>query len=119
MFFSGGALGFDTLAALAVLELRRRHPDVSLVMVLPCQSQSSRWGAGAQQEYRRILKASDRVLYVSEEYFPGCMQKRNRFMVDHSDTCCCYLTSCRGGTWNTVSYAYDQHLSIHNLASDL
>ena len=53
---------------------------------------------------------------ISEEYYPGCMQKRNLFLVDHADVCICYLRQCRGGTWNTVSSAYDRGLKIDNLA---
>ena len=115
---SGGALGFDTVAALMVLEMRRANPDIQLVLALPCRSQSSRWARPDQDVYQFLLKSADRIIYVSEDYFPGCMQKRNRFMVDHSDTCLCYLTRCHGGTWNTVSYAYDCHRVIRNLATE-
>ncbi len=89
---------------------------MKLIMVLPCRSQSARWQAAEQRTYQEILRSADQILWISEEYFAGCMQKRNRFLVDHADTCLCYLTHCRGGTWNTVSYAYDQHRTIHNLA---
>ncbi len=116
MFLSGGALGFDTLAAQAVLVLRNSHPDVTLVLALPCRSQADRWCRADQEMYQMLLREADRVIYVSEEYFPGCMQKRNRFLVDHADTCLCFLRSCRGGTWNTVSYAYDSGRNIQNLA---
>jgi len=116
VFLSGGALGFDTLAAREVLKLREKHPEVRLMMALPCRSQSSRWSAADQRIYRDILAAADEVRYISEEYFPGCMQKRNRFLIDRADTCLCFLTHCRGGTWNTVSYAYDRQRTIRNLA---
>ena len=118
IFLSGGALGFDTLAATEVLALRNRHPDVRLMMILPCRSQADRWSASDQRIYTEILRAADGVLYVSEVYFSGCMQKRNRFLIDHADTCFCYLTHCRGGTWNTVSYAYDRQRLIRNLAQE-
>ena len=35
-FAAGGALGFDTLAALAVLSLRKELPGLRLILVLPC-----------------------------------------------------------------------------------
>ena len=117
-FLSGGALGFDTLAARAVLALRRFHPDVQLIMVLPCRSQASRWSPMDRRIYQDILAEADQVIYVSEEYFPGCMQKRNRFLVQHGDTCLCFLLRCRGGTWTTVSYAYDLRRTIRNLAQE-
>ena len=115
-FLSGGALGFDTVAAGAVLQLRKAHPDVSLILTIPCRSQASRWSAGDQAVYAQMLEMADQTIYVSEDYFPGCMQKRNQFLIQHADTCICYLRQCRGGTWYTVSYAYDLHRTILNLA---
>ena len=118
-FFSGAALGFDLLAAQAVLRLRRAHPDARLLLALPCPTQADRWSSQDRIIYRNILSAADHVVCVSPAYFEGCMQKRNRYMVDHSTLCLCYLRTCRGGTWYTVSYAYDQGLEIRNLALKL
>ena len=38
IFYTGGALGFDTLAAQAVLNARRFHPQVKLILALPCHN---------------------------------------------------------------------------------
>ena len=115
-FLSGGALGFDTLAAEATLEVRKKDPRVQLVLAVPCRSQSSRWSPADRLVYQNLLRGADRVCLISEDYYPGCMQKRNRFLVEHASSCLCYLRSCRGGTWYTVSYAYDMRLDIRNLA---
>ena len=118
VFLSGGALGFDTLAAQAVLRLRKNNPEAKLVFILPCHSQHLHWNEQDKKIYQSLLKQADQVFYISKDYFNGCMQKRNRFLVDHADVCCCYLKSCRGGTWYTVSYAYDHGLNIRNLAME-
>ena len=39
-FGAGGALGFDTLAALTVLRLRKQYPQIKLILVLPCRDQT-------------------------------------------------------------------------------
>lgn len=39
-FGAGGALGFDTLAAEAVLRLKEQYPDIRLILVLPCPDQT-------------------------------------------------------------------------------
>ena len=44
------------------------------------------------------------------------MQKRNRYLVDHSGTCVCYLTSAKGGTAYTVNYTKQKGLRIIHLA---
>lgn len=38
-FGAGGALGFDTLAAQAVLSVKETHPEFKLILVLPCENQ--------------------------------------------------------------------------------
>jgi hypothetical protein len=40
-FRAGGAWGFDTVAALCVIELQMTHPEISLELVLPCRDQAS------------------------------------------------------------------------------
>ena len=117
-FLCGGALGFDTLAAQEVLLLRELHPDVSLTLALPFRGQADNWNPAAQAEYRNILAAADEVIYTSETYSKFCMQKRNRFMVDHSALCICYLTSPTGGTAGTAAYALAQNREVVNLAQE-
>lgn len=39
-FGAGGALGFDTLTALTVLELKKQYPFIKLILVLPCPEQA-------------------------------------------------------------------------------
>ena len=44
-FMCGGALGFDTIAALQVLDSRKEHPDIKLILAIPCLDQAKRWYA--------------------------------------------------------------------------
>ena len=115
-FMAGGALGFDTAAALTVLKLKEKFPQIELSLALPCPSQASRWGESDQAVYEEIKKQADSVHYTSEKYGRGCMQIRNRYMVDHSSACICYLTENNGGTYYTVKYAASKNIAIHNLA---
>ena len=115
-FFAGGALGFDTLASQTVLGLKEEYPEIELHLALPCPDQSKSWGAVDIAEYERIKSAADSVVYVSDHYFRGCMQKRNRYLVDQSSICICYLTKQSGGTAYTVSYAEKKALRVINTA---
>ena len=63
-FRTGGARGFDTLAALRVLALRDKHPDCRLSLYLPCITQSDAWPAGDRALYQDILAKADEVHYV-------------------------------------------------------
>lgn len=113
---SGGALGFDTLASLAVLKAKKCYPHVKLILVLPCRSQTRGWMEKDIRIYEEIKRASDKVTYTSEEYTPGCMHKRNRYLVDHSGTCVAFLRDPSGGTKYTVDYARRSGLTVINLA---
>lgn len=117
-FRTGGARGFDTLAALRVLALRERHPDCKLHLILPCRDQTKFWSAGEKAVFEDILQAADRADYVSDTYDPTCMYTRNRALVDGSDLCIAYLTHNRGGTLYTCSYALKNHVELVNLADE-
>lgn len=114
-FGAGGALGFDTLAAQTVLDLRKTHSQIKLILVLPCKSQADRWSDSDKEVYESIKEQADKVVYTSEEYTKGCIFKRNRHLVDHSSVCVCYVDKDTGGTAYTVNYATTQGLKILNL----
>ena len=115
-FGAGGALGFDTLAAQTVLELKRIYPQIRLILVLPCESQTRGWTQTDVEIYKRIKQAADKVVYTSKDYYNGCMQKRNRHLVDHSSLCICYMIDEHSGTGYTVRYAKEREKNIKNLA---
>ena len=115
-FGAGGALGFDTLAAKIVLELRTIYPEIKLILVLPCLDQAEKWNEEDKEEYERIKSLADKVVYTSGNYFNGCMQRRNRHLIDNSSLCICYLTERIGGTAYTVNYARDKGCMVVNLA---
>ena len=116
IFKAGGALGFDTCAALTVIRLKQRHPDIRLVLVLPCEDQTRYWNAHDKAVYNEILQRADEALYIARRAYRGCMHARNRRLVEQSAWCVCYLTQARGGSRYTVNYARKKGLNVINLA---
>lgn len=110
-FISGGALGFDQLAAMLILKKREQGHRVRLILALPCKDQDRYWAEEQKEVYRHLQNEADEIIYVSESYFEGCMQKRNRYMVDRSACCVCALLH-PGGTAQTVAYARQKGLEI-------
>ena len=113
---AGGALGFDTIAAQTVIDVRDQFPEVKLILVLPCREQANKWSHRDKMMYNDIIQRADKTMYVSEHYHPGCMHERNRHLVDESSYCICYLTRSSGGTKYTVDYAAKHGLEIFNIA---
>ena len=118
-FGAGGAIGFDTIAALTVLKLKVIYPHICLILVLPCKNQTKGWNYTDRQIYETIKASADKVVYTSTEYTSGCMHKRNRHLVDNSGLCVCYLTETKGGTFYTVEYAKNNNCKVINIADNL
>ena len=61
----GGALGFDTLAALTVLKCKKKYSQVKLFMIYPCKNQTKGWDKKSTLLYEYIKKQADSFLYLS------------------------------------------------------
>jgi uncharacterized phage-like protein YoqJ len=119
-FRTGGALGFDTLAADAVLLYREKAPKIRLELILPHPAQAEAWGADDRQRYEEILQKADCIRYVSPFYYDGVLQARNRALLEGADACIAYLrTSHGGGAAYTSQLALRQGLAYYNLYDEI
>lgn len=116
-FCTGGALGFDYMAAQAILEYKKTNPDIKLRIFLPCYGSEKKWSS-VQKFYFNMLKVkSDSVEYVSQEkYYDGCMQKRNEVMADFCGICVAFCKNSRSGTKKAMSYAQSIGCKIINIS---
>ena len=114
-FRTGGAMGFDTLAALVVIDKKRENPDIKLELHLPCKEQACQWDMRSKEYYEYVLKSADTVKYVRGHYVKGCMHERNRALVNGADFCIAYCTHS-GGSAYTVDYAKKKGLRVLNIA---
>ena len=115
-FGAGDALGFDTIAAQAVLSVKETHPEVKLILVLPCENQTKYWKQQDIDVYNEIKLRADKVKVLAPHYYNKKKKKRNRHIVDCSSACICFLTKHEGGTAYTVDYAKQNGLEIINVA---
>lgn len=104
-FCSGMALGVDMWAAEIVLELKTVYPKIRLTAVIPCPEQADRWSAEHKARYHYILERCDKKITVSPEYAKGCMQKRNKALVDLCDILLAVFDGKNGGTKQTINLA--------------
>lgn len=107
-FISGMALGVDMYAAELVLELKKIYPNIILESAVPCGTQADRWNAAMRERYIRIIAQCDKKTLLQARYTSDCMDKRNRYMVDHADFIVAVWNGKPSGTGNTVRYARSQ-----------
>lgn len=105
-FLCGMAQGTDLYFCQAVLDLRQRHPEVTLEAAVPFTGQADRWPAADRQRRQALLDQCDLETVVQHTYSPGCMNRRNRYMVDRSSLLIAVYDGIpQGGTLNTLAYA--------------
>jgi len=104
-FLSGGALGFDLMAAEMVLSLREKYPWIRLVMVIPFDGQADRWTEDQRRRWLSVIEVSDRVVHISHDYDKGVFFRRNHYLVGQADLLLAAFDGQPGGTAGTIAYA--------------
>ena len=115
-FLCGMAVGFDLLAAEAVLKVKKELPDIILTAVVPFRLQYERWSEREKLRYHFIISRADKVVVLSEHYYNGCLLRRNDYMLSHCNGVIAYYDGTpRGGTYYTVRKARQMKLPVLNL----
>ena len=115
-FLCGMAMGCDLYFCECVLELRSRHGDVTVEAAIPCPTQADSWPPAQRARYLHLVGQCDFETVVSSEYSSSCMQRRDRYMVDHTALLIAAFDGTAGGTRYTVEYAMRRGLDIVDVA---
>ncbi len=94
-FYLGGYGGFDRLCAAVLRELKREHPHICLILVLPYLNSSM------------PTDGYDETIYPPLEAVPKrfAISRRNEWMVQECDIVIAYVTHGWGGAAKTLEYA--------------
>ena len=95
--------------------LKPSSGTVTVEAAIPCPTQADTWPAAQRERYRRLVKDCDFETMVSDRYTSTCMQRRDRYMVDHASLLIAAFDGSAGGTRYTVQYAMGQGLDIVDL----
>lgn len=107
-FISGMARGCDQYFAEIILELKEVHPDITLEAAIPCEAQAAGWKEHERERYFDLVARCDYETMVQRQYDKGCMQRRNRYMVDRSARLIAVYDGMLGGTMYTLNYAMNR-----------
>ena len=111
-FICGMARGVDTYCGEITLALRAQYPEITLEAAIPCPSQPEGWTPEQQARWQALVERCDYETVVQDHYSAGCMQRRNRYMVDHAQRLIAVFDGQEGGTRRTVEYAMRRGLEI-------
>lgn len=112
-FISGMALGFDTICAETILDLKKIYPNIKLVGAIPCKTQDKLWQDKDKKRYRTLLNQLDNIRCIYDDYIGSeCMIERNRYMINNSSLIIALYNGTNGGTKRTIEYAKKQGLKI-------
>ena len=118
-FITGMARGIDTYCCEAVLQLRKECGDVVLEAAIPCQAQAQQWKISDQERYQRLLAQCDLQTLIQPDYTPGCMLRRDRYMVQRAECVIgVYDGSSHGGTRQTLTYALSLKRAVYVINLD-
>jgi uncharacterized phage-like protein YoqJ len=111
-FITGMARGTDQYFAQIVLELKESLPGITLEAAIPCEEQAARWKESERERYFDLVARCDLETMVQRHYDRGCMQRRNRYMVDRSSRLIAAYDGLLGGTMYTIHYAMRRGIDV-------
>ncbi len=111
------ALGYDSLAAMVVLELRNRYPEIKLIAVIPFATQDAKFTQEQRTAYRELLSKADHTITISHSgYSNGSYHDRNDFLIANSTKIYAYHNGKpRSGTGSTIRKATLQGIEVVNI----
>ena len=105
-FITGMAEGADLDFAQTVIMLQDIYPGIVLEAAYPYPPTPVKVWTTYQKDREYVAEHSNLKYMVSDHYYKGCMQKRNRYMVDKADIVLAIWNGEKsGGTWGTIKYA--------------
>ena len=116
-FISGGAVGFEQIAASLVIIKKETGFPVRLILAVPYRGEEASWSMRERRLFRNLMNDADDAVYLSKTYSKKCMDKRNRYLVDNSAHCICAMLDENGEVGRTVQYAHIQNIQVINVAS--
>lgn len=121
IFKTGGAVGFDTMAAKAVLSMKDRFGEgsIHLYLCLAAPNQTMRFSKSQKEDFEYIFNMSDGVTYASDSISKDSYFARNRALVQGSDVCLAYCKKQYGGSYYTCKQALVNGVELVNLADFL
>lgn len=109
--YCGMASGCDIKFGLTMIQ----HDNVNLHCVLPCKGYNSK-----HQYFKTLKEYADEWIELSDEFYKGCDNVRDQYMVDHCDILLTIWDGNKsGGVWSTIRKAQKAGKKIIYIPTEL
>lgn len=99
--YSGMASGSDILLALTAIQMKKKGINMRLHCVLPCKNYNA-----TNEYYNEIKTSADEWIELSDEFYKGCDNVRDQYLVNHCDILLAIWDKKKsGGVWSTMRKA--------------
>lgn len=106
--YCGMADGCDIAYGIAAKSLKDQGYKLRLHCILPCKNYNS-----SNPWYKVLKEAADEWVELSDEFYKGCDNARDQYMVDHSDKLFAVWDGNKsGGVWSTIRKAQKKGIDI-------
>ena len=100
-FYSGGMGNFDKLCESVVRELKQKHKDIRLCLIMPYMTKR----LNTDREYYNAMYDEIIIPDLGDVHYKRAITERNKWMVNCSDVVLCYVTRSSGGAYRMREYA--------------
>ena len=105
---SGMAGGSDLAIAYEVVQMKKEGYPIKLTCVFPCKNYNV-----SNQYYKYITNNADNIVEIHDEWFKGCDNDRDQYMVDNCDILLAIFDGNKnGGVYSTIRKAEKKNKKI-------
>ena len=98
-----------------MLQKRNHNAALHLICAVPHPGFENKRSEYEKERYMHIIQNADYAATISDHYFRACYQRRNEFMVDHSNLVIAVWNGTPSGTKNTIDYANRKGVKVVNV----
>lgn len=92
-FYIGGTLEFASFAKKTMIRLRKKHPEIKLIVTVPFRGYDETLNEKEKRQFDELLIQADTILCLTEQYYENCWDWRYYYMANICHYCICYLTN--------------------------
>lgn len=114
--YCGMALGFDSIVAEAVIELKKENYNINFIACIPFEGQENNWPENSKNKYKNYLQFADNIIILNKQYTKSCMFERNKYMIDNADILIAFTDTSDGGTGHAINLAKKKGIKIYKIS---